>query len=87
MNKNDVIIIGQTVNSKEVAKVGLIPNIVAYRALRITKPDEVGLYRVYSTLPCAWVGSYSPVVESNLNNVYNKDMFLDLERNFLMTEG
>ncbi len=39
MNKQDVIIIAKTVDDPRIEKVGLVPNIVAYRLLRISKPD------------------------------------------------
>jgi hypothetical protein len=35
MNKNDVVIIGKTIDDPRVKKVGLIPNLAAYRTLRV----------------------------------------------------
>lgn len=38
MNRNDVIIIAQTINDERVKNVGLLPNMAGYRILKISKP-------------------------------------------------
>lgn len=72
INKSNVIIIAKTIDDPRVRKVGLVPNYAAYRTLRITKPEKEDLYRVYSSLPCYWVGSYSPIFKNKLNDIYKK---------------
>jgi hypothetical protein len=71
MKKTNITIIARTVNSNSIRNVGLIPNIAAYKIIRISADNQPGLYQLFSSLPCNWVGSYSAVYKTPLNNIYN----------------
>lgn len=86
MYDKEVILIARTVSSKAVRNVGLVPNSAAYRIQLESQTGNNKLFKVYSSLPCHWIGTHSPVINTPLNQVYSAKMGLDLERTFLMTE-
>jgi len=61
MYDKEIIIIARTVDSTAVRKVGLVPNKAAYRLQLEDETNKSKLFRLYSSLPCYWVGSHSPV--------------------------
>lgn len=61
MYGKDFIFIARTVTSTAVSKVGLIPNTAAYRISMEDQTSKSRLFKLYSSLPCHWVGSHSPV--------------------------
>jgi hypothetical protein len=78
LNKTNALIYAKTINDPRVEKVGLIPNLAGYRILRLSKPAEQPYYRMFSNLPCHWVGTYSPILNTDLNKIHSPEMFLDL---------
>lgn len=61
LNKEEVIIIAQTINSERLKSVGLVPGVAAYRMIRVSDEDKEPYYRLFSSLPCQWVGKMSPI--------------------------
>ena len=86
LNKDSVIIIAETINDSRLEKVGLIPGFAAYRLLKVGQSDGKTVYRLYSSLPCQWVGELTAVERTNLNSMSFSKYNIDLERNFLITE-
>lgn len=88
MNNVNCFIIGRTVNSPLVEKVGLIPNVVGYRLRKDEADKKDSPFQLYSSLPIYWVGKYSPVYNSELNRIYSQggDIGVNLERTFLITQ-
>lgn len=71
MNNRNATIIAQTVNSRVIKDLGLVPNMAAYRITRIDAPgSQTPMYQVYSSLPCHYVGSHSAVYNTPLNKIY-----------------
>lgn len=74
LNKDDVIIIAETHNDNRLYDVGLIPGVAAYRLSSVSD----GYYRLYSSLPCKWVGTCTPVEKTKLNEMRIQDKMIDL---------
>lgn len=70
--------IAKTVNSKAVRNLGLVPNSAAYRLQLETEQGKNKLFKVYSSLPCNWIGSHTAVNNTALNNLQPSRIGLDL---------
>jgi hypothetical protein len=81
----DITIVARTVPSRSLTELGLVPNSSAYRIQKANMEGSTRLFKVYSSLPCHWVGSHSAVLKTPLNELYNSKLSLDLERTVLMT--
>lgn len=71
-------------------KVGLIPNMAAYKLHLIPDSYQNGkkaLFILFSSLPCSWVGKYNAPYNTELNNqINNFKEGLDLEKSMLIDE-
>ncbi len=85
MNDENIVIVARTVNSEQVRSLGLSPNTAGYRITR-TNVGTNRVFRVYSSIPCYWVGSHTAISNTPLNKFYNEDIGLDLERAIVMSE-
>ena len=76
----------RTVNSEKLKKIGLPPNVLGFRITLISHDENENLYHVEASIPVGWTGKNSFVVKNNLNSSL-KELKLDLEKCFLMTES
>lgn len=64
----------------------MAPNAAGYRITKINANSTQGrVFRVYSSIPCYWVGSLTAISDTPLNKFYHEDIGLDLERSIIMS--